>query len=92
MSGLPTVQDFPGQSRILNPVLGHPGQGYNVPDFRGVKLRKRIAKSSLQNAENRLFRGQIFVIVFSTQYNINALGETQLYMFCIFQYYILHFV
>ena len=54
-------EDFPGQSRILNLLLGVPGKGYNVPDFRGFKLKKGITKISLQNPKNRHFRGQIFV-------------------------------
>ena len=32
---------LPGQSRIFNPVLGVPGGGYNVPDFRSLKFAKK---------------------------------------------------
>ena len=43
-TGLPTVPDLPGQSRILYPVPGVPGGGYNVPDFRGLKCVKEKTK------------------------------------------------
>ena len=44
VTGLPTVPDLPGQSRIFYPVPGVLGRGYNVPDFRGFKLENRNTK------------------------------------------------
>ena len=51
ISRLPNVPEFLGQSRILNPVPGVPGGGYSVPDLRGFKFKKKLAKIVIKLAK-----------------------------------------